>query len=65
VAEAAGEAHGLRPKLAARLLAIAGILVGFLDELLPLVSGQHWTSLTSKLVDSSRACCDQSGLYPQ
>src|SRR5215831_14138700 len=40
---------GFRTKLTARLLAIAGILVGFHDELLPLVSGQDWTSLTAKL----------------
>jgi hypothetical protein len=39
---------GFRTKLTARLLAIAGILVGFHDELLPLVSGQDWTSLTAK-----------------
>ena len=40
---------GFRTKLSARLLAIAGILVGFHDEILPLVSGQDWTSLTAKL----------------
>ena len=40
---------GFRTKLSARLLAIAGIVVGFHDELLPLVTGQDWTSLTSKL----------------
>ena len=40
---------GFRTKLSARLLATAGILVGFHDELLPLVSGQDWTSLTAKL----------------
>src|SRR5215471_14808306 len=40
---------GFRTKLTARFLAIAGILVGFHDELLPLVSGQDWTSLTAKL----------------
>src|SRR5215510_10013997 len=40
---------GFRTKLSARLLAIAGILVGFHDELLPLVTGQDWTSLTAKL----------------
>jgi hypothetical protein len=36
---------GFRTRLTARLLAIAGILVGFHDEL----SGQDWTSLTAKL----------------
>jgi hypothetical protein len=40
---------GFRTKLSARLLAIAGIVVGFHDEILPLVSGQDWTSLTAKL----------------
>ena len=40
---------GFRTKLSARLLAIGGILVGFHDEVLPLVSGQDWTSLTAKL----------------
>jgi hypothetical protein len=40
---------GFRTELTARLLAIAGILVGFHDEPLPLVSGQDWTSLTAKL----------------
>ena len=40
---------GFRTRLSARLLAIAGILVGLHDEILPLVSGQDWTSLTSKL----------------
>ena len=40
---------GFRTKLSARLLAIAGILVGFHDEILPLVTGQDWTSLTAKL----------------
>jgi hypothetical protein len=40
---------GFRTKMSARLLAIAGILVGFHDEILPLVSGQDWTSLTAKL----------------
>src|ERR1700760_463271 len=40
---------GFRTKLSARLLAIAGILVGFHDELLPFVTGQDWTSLTAKL----------------
>jgi hypothetical protein len=40
---------GFRTKLSARLLAIGGILLGFHDELLPLVSGQDWTSLTAKL----------------
>jgi hypothetical protein len=40
---------GFRTKLSARLLAIAGFLVGFHDEVLPIVTGQDWTSLTSKL----------------
>jgi len=40
---------GFRTKLSARLLAIAGILVGFHDELLPFVTGQDWSSLISKL----------------
>ena len=40
---------GFRTKLTARLLAIAGLLGGFHDELLPHVSGQDWTSLTAKL----------------
>jgi len=40
---------GFRTKLTARLLAIAGILVGFHDELLPFVTGQDWSSLISKL----------------
>jgi hypothetical protein len=40
---------GFRTKLSARLLAIAGILVGLHDEILPLVTGQDWTSLTAKL----------------
>jgi hypothetical protein len=40
---------GFRTKLTARLLAIAGILVGLYDQLLPYVTGQDWTSLTSKL----------------
>jgi hypothetical protein len=40
---------GFRTKLHARLLLIAGIVVGFHDELLPLVMGQDWTSLTSQL----------------
>ena len=40
---------GFRTKLMARLPAIAGILVGFHDELLPFVTGQDWTSLISKL----------------
>jgi hypothetical protein len=40
---------GFRTKMSARLLAIAGILVGFHDEILPLVTGQDWTSLTAKL----------------
>src|ERR1700760_2697821 len=40
---------GFRTKMSARLLAIAGILVGFHDEILPLVSSQDWTSLTAKL----------------
>ena len=40
---------GFRAKLSARLLAIAGIVVGFHDELLPFVTGQDWTSLTAKL----------------
>jgi hypothetical protein len=39
---------GWRTKIAARLLAIAGVLVGCYDQLLPLVSGQDWTSLTAK-----------------
>ena len=40
---------GFRTKLSARLLAIAGILVGFHDELLPFITGQDWTSLSAKL----------------
>jgi hypothetical protein len=40
---------GFRTKLSARLLAIAGILVGFHDELLPIVTGQDWSSLSAKL----------------
>ena len=40
---------GFRTKLTARLLAIAGVVVGFHDELLPFVTGQDWTSLISKL----------------
>jgi hypothetical protein len=40
---------GFRTRLSARLLAIAGVLVGFHDEMLPFVTGQDWTSLTSKL----------------
>jgi hypothetical protein len=40
---------GFRTRLSARLLAIAGILVGFHDELLPFVTGQDWSSLISKL----------------
>jgi hypothetical protein len=40
---------GWRTKIAARLLAIAGVLVGCYDQLLPLVSGQDWTSLTQKV----------------
>jgi hypothetical protein len=40
---------GFRTKLSARLLAIAGIVVGFHDEILPFVTGQDWTSLSAKL----------------
>src|SRR5215510_12938474 len=40
---------GFRTKLSARLLAIAGVLFGFHDEILPFVTGQDWTSLTSNL----------------
>ena len=40
---------GFLTKLTARLLAIAGVVVGFHDELLPFVTGQDWTSLISKL----------------
>ena len=40
---------GFRTQLSARLLAIAGILVGFHDELLPFITGQDWTSLSAKL----------------
>ena len=40
---------GFRTKLAARLVAIAGILVGAYDQLLPFVTGQDWTPLTAKL----------------
>jgi hypothetical protein len=49
VGPSAGKADRFRTKLAARLLAIAGILVGSYDKLLPLVSGQDWTPLTAKL----------------
>jgi hypothetical protein len=40
---------GFRTKLPARLLAIAGVVVGFHDEILPFITGQDWTSLTSNL----------------
>ncbi|QOG20474.1 hypothetical protein [Bradyrhizobium sp. SEMIA] len=40
---------GFRTKLTARLLAIAGVLVGCYDQLLPYITGQDWTALTSKL----------------
>jgi hypothetical protein len=40
---------GFRTKLSARLLAIAGVVLAFHDEMLPFVTGQDWTSLTSKL----------------
>lgn len=40
---------GFRTRLMARLLAIAGILVGAHDQLLPFVAGQDWTPLTAKL----------------
>jgi hypothetical protein len=40
---------GFRTKLAARLVAIAGILVGLYDQVLPFVTGQDWTPLTAKL----------------
>jgi hypothetical protein len=40
---------GFRTKLAARLVAIAGIMVGLYDQVLPLVTGQDWTPLTAKV----------------
>lgn len=40
---------GFRTKIVARMLAIAGMLVGFYDQLLPLVAGQDWTPVTAKV----------------
>jgi hypothetical protein len=40
---------GFRTKLAARLLAIAGILVGAHDQVLPFVTGQDWTPVLSRI----------------
>lgn len=40
---------GWRTKIVARLIAIAGIVVGFYDQILPLAMGQDWTPLTAKL----------------
>lgn len=40
---------GWRTRIVARLLWIGGILVGLYDQILPLVMGQDWTSITSKL----------------
>jgi hypothetical protein len=47
--QAQAKLTGFRTKLAARLLAIVGILVGAHDELVPLIGGQDWSSLTAKL----------------
>src|SRR4051812_46407791 len=40
---------GFRTKLAARLLGISGLMVALYDQVLPLIAGQDWTPLTSKL----------------
>lgn len=40
---------GWKTIIFARLTAIAGILIGFYDQLLPYVTGQDWTPLTAKL----------------
>jgi hypothetical protein len=40
---------GWRTRIASRLVVIAGMLVGIYDQALPLISGQDWTPVTSKL----------------
>ncbi len=40
---------GWRTKIAARLIGIAGLVVGLYDQLLPYVLGQNWDPVTSKL----------------
>jgi hypothetical protein len=40
---------GWKTKIAARLITIAGIMVGLYDQSLPYITGQDWTPLTSKL----------------
>lgn len=40
---------GWRTKIAGRLLAIAGVLVGLYDQVLPLIAGQDWAPVTDKL----------------
>ncbi|MDA9521961.1 hypothetical protein XI06_17015 [Bradyrhizobium sp. CCBAU 11434] len=40
---------GWKTKIFARLVAIAGLMVGLYDQVLPYVSGQDWTPLTAKL----------------
>ncbi|MCC8946020.1 hypothetical protein H8A97_13145 [Bradyrhizobium sp. Arg62] len=40
---------GWKTKIFARLTAIAGILVGLYDQVLPYITGQDWTPLTAKL----------------
>lgn len=40
---------GWRTRIVARLLWIAGLLVGLYDQALPFVMGQDWTPLTAKL----------------
>jgi hypothetical protein len=40
---------GWKTKIVARLLAVAGIVVGLYNEALPFVTGQDWTPLTARL----------------
>lgn len=40
---------GWRTKIATRLVMISGLIVGFYDSALPVISGQDWTPLTAKL----------------
>jgi hypothetical protein len=40
---------GWKTKIFARLTAIAGILIGLYDQVLPYVTGQDWTPLTEKV----------------
>lgn len=42
---------GWRSKIATRLLALTGLIVGLYDTAVPLMMGQDWTPITRKLPD--------------